>query len=108
MMQPFTGYCVRGHHFPYKLALMQFCIDCCIMLCCLHLHGDDGGCSCMLLLMTFAPCVLTFASYACGVSTGAKFNLHIWWYHSLQHPATGASPALAPVLIVLCGGGVWW
>ena len=68
-----------------------------------------------VVLMTFAPCVLTFASCTCGVSTGAKFNLHIWWYHPLQltlvvllHPATGASPALAPVLIVLCGGGVWW
>ena len=42
--------CVRGHYFLYKHSHHASCSDCCTVLCCLHLGGDDGGCSCMLLL----------------------------------------------------------
>ena len=42
--------CVRGHSFLYKHSHHASYSDCCIVLCCLHLGGDDGGCSCMLLL----------------------------------------------------------
>ena len=42
--------CVRGHYFLYKHSHHASCSNCCIVLCCLHLGGDDGGCSCMLLL----------------------------------------------------------
>ena len=70
------------HHSPYKHSPMQVAVIaalCCVGHICMV--GGGGGCSCMfccipyqlglMLTSTFAPYILTFVPWVCGVSLSA-------------------------------------
>ena len=87
MMQQF---CMRARFVEEVVGPHASCNDYCIMLCWSYLvGGGGGGCSCILLhpvplalMLTFAPCVPTFAPCPCGVfifELLQPFHLHRWW-----------------------------
>ena len=68
----------------------------------------------LMLVQTFAPCALTFASCTCGVILLSTSHLHTWWWSLAATCTGGVFPSAIGVNIPCTSGGAthcnlrWW